>query len=464
MSDTAGAQRSMRTFLIIWFGELISIIGSGMTGFALGVWIYQQTGQATPFAMTVLFSTLPRLLLVPLAGMLADRWNRRWLMILGDTGAALTTLAIAGLAAAGKLELGWIYLLSALGSAFTTFQEPAYRSSVVMLVPKKDLARASGLMNGSEAVQMLLSPVLAGALFGLVGLGGIIVIDFVTFLFAVGALLVVRIPQPKMSAEEAAASAAQAAVNKPSLARDMAFAWRYLRARPGLFWLLWYFALVNFLFNFAAVLAGPLVLSFSTPAALGGVQMVMGAAMLGGSLLVGAWGGPKRQVAGLIGFIVLSAMGLALAGLRADLWVVGLGLFVMLFSIPISQACSTALNQAKTEPSVQGRLFAVRSLISQSMMPLAFLLAGPLADQVFVPLLLPGGALAGGVIGQVFGVGPGRGIGLIFTVSGLVLMLVSAAAWAYPRIRCLAEELPDVVVDTAEEAPRPAAEPEPAGL
>lgn len=348
MQTVGSAPRNMRTFRIIWLGELISIIGSGLTSFALGVWIYQKTGEATPFAMTVLFSTLPRMLVMPLAGMLADRWNRRLLMILGDTGSALTTLVIAILAVLGRLDLVWIYLLVAVSSVFSTFQEPAYRASVTMLVEKKDLARASGMMNGSEAVQMLLSPLLAGLLFNLIGLGGIILIDFATFFFAVGALLIVRIPQPKRGIEEAAA---EAAGKKASLSGDMAFAWNYLRARPGLFWMLWFFALVNFLLNLSAVLTGPLVLSFSTPAAYGLVQVVFGVGMLAGSVVIGAWGGPKKRVAGIFAFLALSAVGLALSGLRPSVWLVGLGLFVMLFFIPMGQACSTAISQAKTEPS-----------------------------------------------------------------------------------------------------------------
>lgn len=451
METVGSAPRSMRTFVIIWLGELVSLIGSGLSSFALGVWIYQQTGEATPFALTVLFSTLPRMLVMPLAGMLADRWNRRLLMILGDTGSALCTLVVAVLAMLGRLDMTPIYVLVAVSSVFSTFQEPAFRASVTMLVEKKDLARASGMMNGSEAVTMLVSPLLAGLLFSLIGLGGIILIDFATFFFAVGALLFVRIPQPRLSAEE---TAAENAGKKASLAGDMAFAWRYLRERPGLFWMLWYFALVNFLFNLSAVLVGPLVLSFATPAVYGMVQVGFGLGMLAGSVVIGAWGGPKKRAAGIFLFMTLSAVGLALAGLRPSAWVVGMGMFIMLFFIPMGQACSTAISQTKTEPSVQGRLFAVRGLISQSMMPLAFLLAGPLADQVFGPLLLPGGALESSFLAALVGIGPGRGVGLMFILSGVLLVLVGGLAWTNPRIRNIEEELPDVAV-VEEEQPVP---------
>jgi MFS family permease len=429
----------MRTFLIIWGGELISMIGSGLTNFALGVWIFEKTGQTMPYVLAMLFTTLPRMLVMPLAGMLADRWKRRWLMILGDTGSALATLAALLLVTAGRLEVGWIYGLVALSAACSTFQEPAYRASIPMLVNKKELARVSGLMNISEALQTLAAPLLAGFLYTLIGLRGIMTIDFATFFFAVGALLVVRVPQPDLSAEDRP--------EKPSLRRDMAFAWRYLWARPGLFWLIWFYAFVNLLVNFAAVLTGPLVLSFADASVYGMVEMTVGAGMLFGGLVISAWGGPRRRAAGVFGFMSAAALGLMLAGLRPAAWSIGAGFFLMLTFFVFSGACATAITQTKIAPQVQGRTIGLRGLITTSLMPAGYLLSGLLADRVFGPLMQPGGALAGSVLGLWVGEGPGRGIRLIFFLCGLLLLLLNAAAWANPRIRRIEQELPDQLPD-----------------
>ncbi len=449
-AGTSAAPRGMRTFLIIWLGELISIVGSGMTGFALGVWIFQRTGEATPFALTVLFANLPRVLLLPAAGTLADRWNRRWLMILSDLGAALTTLAVVILLSLGSLEIWHIYIIVSLGSVFGAFQEPAYRSSITMLVPKEHLGRASGMMSAGDAISMLIAPLLGGMLFGIIGMRGIVIIDFVTCFFAVGALLLVRIPQPATSAEEK---------GKPrSMRSDMAFAWGYLVQRPGLFWMVWYFALVNFLFNLVMVLNGPLVLSFADAQTYGLIQVVSGVGMLAGSILMGAWGGPKRRVVGIFAFIALSAVGLVVMGIQPSPWLIGAGLFLMLFGVPIGSGCSAAISQTKIEPSVQGRVFAMRGMISQSMMPVAFLIAGPLADKVFGPLMMESGALAP-VLGPILGVGTGRGIGLMFVAAGLVLLAVTALAWGNHHIRNVETELPDVkVIAEGEEEEVPAGE------
>jgi len=431
----------MKTFLIIWLGQLISIIGSGLTSFALGVWIFEKTGQATPFALTVLFGSLPRILLSPIAGALADRWNRRKVMIIADSGDALVTLGVVVLLATGRLEVWHIYLIALFSAMFAAFQEPAYTASITMLVQKKDLARASGLMQMGQAMEMLVSPVLAGILFVAIGLNGIIVIDFVTYAFAVGALLSVRIPQPASSSADAQ--------GRKSIWSDAAYGWHYLRARTGLLGMLLYFALVNFLLNFSAVLTGPLVLSFGAASALGMVQTVSGVGMLAGSVVISAWGGPQRRIRGVFGAIMLSSIGLLLIGLQPSVLLISAGFFLLLFGVPIGSASSQAIFQTKVAPDVQGRVFAMRGMVSRSMMPLAFLLAGPLADYVFGPLLSEGGALADTAIGSLIGVGAGRGVGLMFSLSALTLMIATALAYANPRIRRIEDELPDALADQA---------------
>ena len=450
MPASQAATGGMRTFFVIWFGGLISLLGSGLTSFGLGVWIFDQTKQATPFALTVLFSTLPPLLLGPLAGALADRWNRRRLMIAADTGSALVTLAAALLLWNGQLEVWHIYLIAMANGLCSAFQEPAYTASIVMLVPKEQLARASGLSQLARALEMLLAPAIAGVLFVTIGLNGIILIDFITFFFAIGALLVVKIPQP-------AAEALPSGARRPTLLSDAAYGWRYLTARPGLMVLLVYFALVNFLLNLSAVLTGPLVLAVGTAGMLGAVQVASGAGMLAGSIAMSAWGGPKRRVLGVIAFIALGAVGLLVAGMRPSPVFAGAGLFILLFCVPLASGPSQAIFQSKVEPAVQGRVFAMRGMISRSMMPLAFLLAGPLADSVFEPLMSADGALGSGILGQLLGAGPGRGIGLIFTLAALLLLAASAAAWLSPRLRRIEEDLPDVVVAAKQEPHSPAA-------
>ena len=386
-------RKGMRTFIIIWLGQLVSLIGSGLIGFALSVWVFNQTGQATPFALTALFSILPRILLSPIAGAVSDRWNRKAIMLISDTLAGLVTLVTAFLLLTGRMEIWMIYVVSGLEAVFGTFQQPAYSASIVMLVPKAQLTRANSMIQMGEAIQNIITPILAGALVTTVGMKGIIIIDITTYLLALLTLIFVRIPQPEVKEE---------ASNRFSIFKDVAFGWKYLVARKGLFGLLLYFAAVNFFMNISAVMLGPLVLSFGSATSLGITQTVMGVGMLAGSLIMSVWGGFKQgKVKATIGFIVLSALGFMVAGLQPSVVYVSAGLFLLMFFLPFGSGPSAALFAAKIAPDVQGRVFATRSMISQSMMPVAFLLSGILADNVFNPLLVEGGALANTFVGRL---------------------------------------------------------------
>jgi DHA3 family macrolide efflux protein-like MFS transporter len=443
MNHVNETPKNMRTFWIIWGGQFISMIGSGLTVFGLGVWIYEKTGQATPFALTALFSTLPSLILMPIGGAIADRYSRKILMILADTGTGLSTAAAALILFNGNLQVWHIYILATISSIFSAFQEPAYTASITLLVPKKDLARSSGILQMGQAVSAIITPILAGGLYAVIGLKGIIIIDAITYLFAISALLIVHIPQPKKKSQLIANEG-----KKPSLLSDVVFGWLTLRSLPGLLGLLIYFASVNFFLNLSTVLSGPLVLSFGSSADLGVVQMVSGIAMLIGSLIMSTWGGPqKRKVPALIGFIAIASAGLLISGLESNTWVISIGRVVLLIFIPFASALSQAVFQTKISPEIQGRVFSIRGTISRSMMPLAFIISGPLADRVFNPLMASGGSLNNTLLGNTLGTGPGRGIGLIMVLSCFFLWMASLVAYFHPRIRNLEIEIPDAISD-----------------
>jgi MFS transporter, DHA3 family, macrolide efflux protein len=291
------------------------------------------------------------------------------------------------------------------------------------------------MMQMGQALEMVITPVIAGVLFVTIELSGILVIDFVTFLFAVGALLLVRIPQPKLTEHDE---------KKASVWSDAKFGWNYLKARPGLFGLLWYFAMVNFLLNWSAVLIGPMILSRFSAGTLGTIQMFVGLGMLAGGILSSVWA-PKRRISAVIGFIGLALVGMIVAGLRPSPFFVGAGLFWLMIFIPLASASSQAVFQSKVAPDVQGRVFSIRGMISRSVMPIAFLIAGPLADRVFNPLLDTNGAWANTFLGTLLGTGAGRGIGFMFIASALVGIVVTLIAYANPHIRNIEDELPDAL-------------------
>lgn len=317
----------MQVFFLIWFGEAVSLIGSGLTRFALGVWVYQQTGSATHFAMLSLAAVLPGILLSPLAGALADRYHRGRLMIFGNTGAGLGTLIIVFLLFSGEIHIWHLYLVNILSSSFSAFQWPAFTASVTLLVPRKHLGRASGMTQGGEAVAQLISPALSGMLMGIIGIKGILLTDCVSFLFALVTLLVVRIPDASKTAAEDKA--------KASLLVEAVFGWKYICTRPGLFGLLVFFFINNFFSGVVNVLITPLGLSITSVTVLGTILSVGGIGFVAGALVMSVWGGPKRLILGVLGFSVSGGLWILIAGMHTYVPLLGCPLFFIPSAFPL---------------------------------------------------------------------------------------------------------------------------------
>src|SRR5262245_28906789 len=185
----------MPAFTIIWFGQVISLIGTALFSFAIGIWLYQQTGLATTFTTMIFFSNIPRIVLSPFAGALVDRWNRKLTMMISDLASGIITLIIFFLMWSGTLEIWLLYALMALSSSFEAFQYPSFSSAMTLLVEKKHFARTSAMMSLAEEGSRVLGPLLAAALIVVIKLEGIILIDVISFIVAIGTLLLVPIPQ-----------------------------------------------------------------------------------------------------------------------------------------------------------------------------------------------------------------------------------------------------------------------------
>jgi DHA3 family macrolide efflux protein-like MFS transporter len=437
----AGYTGNMRTFTILWFGQLVSALGSGLSGFALGVWIYERTSSVTMFTLVVLSFELPSVLFAPIAGALVDRWNRRIVLILCDTAAALGMLAVLFLELNNALEVWHIVVLSVIGAIAMSFQWPAFSAATTMLVPKEHLGRAGGMSQIGEAISRLFSPVLAGVLFLSIGLSGIVLIDLVTFLFAVTTMLLVSIPEPVRT---------QQAEGKPSLWKEIRFGWDYILKRPGLLILLLYIAGLNLGFGLTNPLFVPMVLEIGGPDELGLALSVMGLGSLPGTLIMSAWGGPRKRVYGVLGSGVLAGIAYFFHGVAPNLWVVAVAGFFFSLVLPVMMASSQALWQTKTAPDVQGRVFSIRRLIAQFTAPIGTVIAGPLVDQVLQPGLDPGGALAGN-LGNLIGVGAGRGSAAAFLIVGAFIFVISIACFGIPRLRNVESEIPDVEIKVVEE-------------
>lgn len=446
MSETP-QRTGFKTFLIIWVGQFISLLGSGLTSFALSIWVLKHTQSVTQYTLTIVFAGLPGILIAPLAGALVDRWNRKWVLFWCSLGASLTVLVYASLLWSGQLQVWHVYCGVFFNSILQTFQWPAYIAAITMLVERKDYGRVNGMLEFGQAATSIAAPALAGALIYLIGIERILIIDFATFLVAAGALLIVHVPQPEESEEARAA--------KGSIWKEAAYGWTFIRQRAGLLQLLLLFALFNLVVSMCGVAVLPMVLGFANEAAVGTIMGLVGVGMLVGGLIMTWTGGPKPRIYGLLGGWAVISISFVLVGIKPNLWLVGAGVVLWYICVPVINASSQAIWQSKTPHDVQGRVFAVRRMLAQFTVPIGDFSAGPLADKVFNPAMMPGGALAGSA-GRVIGTGPGRGIAMMLMSMAAIPALTALVGILNPRIRNIETELPDAV---RKEAPAPAAEP-----
>jgi DHA3 family macrolide efflux protein-like MFS transporter len=280
---------------------------------------------------------------------------------------------------------------------------------------------------------MLVSPLVAGTLMSSLGLRGVLLSDFATYLFSILTLVLIRIPRPETTADGRA--------GRGTLLHEAVYGWKYITARSGLLALLVFLALANFLLEMSVVLFTPMILSFASTAALGLTMTLGGIGYLVGSVVMSIWGCPKRRIHAVMVSMLLMGVFMSLIGLRTSIPLIMVSCCLCMFFLPITVSANQAIWQNKVAPDVQGRVFAIRQAFIMVAPLLAYILTGPLTDKVFEPLLKVGGPLAGS-IGQILGVGIGRGAGLLFVCAGLFLVLVSAIGYLSPRLRQVEEEVP----------------------
>jgi MFS transporter, DHA3 family, macrolide efflux protein len=386
-------KNSVRAFYWIIITQTLSIIGSQMTSFALGVKVYEDTGKATPLALVAFFSQLPIVLTTGFAGVLADRWDRKRMMILADVGQAFVTFLLLLAFLTDNFAVWQLYLAAVFQAIFGSFQMPAFTATVTMLVPdeKRDLANIIQQINRPAAG--IIAPILAGLLVVLVGTTGVMTIDLLTFFVAMGAIISVNIPRPTETHEGRAA--------KGSMREEMWSGFQFLIERRTLLYLMIYATLLNFLFSMSYSVNTPYILAVTdSKTALGFILAAGSAGPFIGGIIFGAW---KRNIARIhVIFIAIILMGLFLAffGTARTPLLLGLMSFLAIFPNPAANASIMSMLQLKTPPDMQGRVFAAISQVAMLASPLAFLIAGPLVDQVLEPMV---GTSAWDVVSPVVG-------------------------------------------------------------
>lgn len=386
-----------RRFFTFWGAQAVSLVGSNLAQFAITWWMTKATGSATVLATATLVATLPGVILGPLAGVLVDRWNRRWIIIVADGVGALGAAVLMVLFWMGAIQLWHVYVITFVRALAGTFHFAAEQASLSLMVPQEQLARVAGLNQMIQGVNMVVAPPLGALLLELLALHGMMAIDVVTAVIAIGLVFIIAIPQPPTSTP---------AHERLSILADLRTGLRYIWHWPGLFLGLCLSSLLNFLLNPAFSLLPILVTNHFHGEALqfATLNTTLGLGFIVGGVLLGVWGGFKRRIYTAVTGIAGMSIGTLLIALAPSdgYWMAVVGIAIFGLLNPIANGPFMAIMQAVVAPEMQGRFFTVLNTMSQGMAPLGLLLAGPVADAFGVQIWFLIGSIGLLVISGIF--------------------------------------------------------------
>ncbi len=427
------SNNGFRKFSILWAGEFISAIGSGLTSFGLGIYVYQLTGKTTAMSLVTLLAFFPSVILGAPAGVLADRHDRRLLMLIGDSFSAIGLVLILVSMILGKANLPIICIGVTISSIFSALMEPAYKATVSDLLSEDEYTRASGMIQIASSSKYLIAPIIAGFLLTIADIKLLLIIDICTFFVTVFTITFVR-KGLKAKIEE----------HSESIVSELLDGIRYVKKKNGILILIISTSLITFFMGFIQTLSIPMVLAFTNEATLGSLETAIASGMLVSSILLGIWKVKSHYHRMLFLGLTFNGFFMFLFGMKANIIYVGITGFFFFATLPFVNTGIDCLIRRNLDNNMQGRVWGLIGMIAPSGYIFSYAFCGLLADYVFTPLLRKDGALAGSV-GKIYGTGEGRGIGLLISIAGLVIMLLSLVLAKSKKVKAL--DVEEVILD-----------------
>lgn len=429
----------MGGFCLIWAGQLVTLLGTGMVKFAFIVRAWSAGEHATTVVGLFLAAFLPKMLVSPVAGALVDRWSKKVVMQMTDLGGLVAIGALSAIYFLGHLQLWHIYVALALAAVAEAFQYPAFSASIPLLVPREKLQRASGMMSTAQSITEIGSPSLAGILIGTVGLGSMLVVDTASFAVAIATIVAVAVADDRTAADRGPVALWSGS------AEGLRYLWdtRSLRALTMVFLV----ANVSAVFGFAVLPSMILARSGNDSATWAVVSVCTGIGGILGGLAMAALKTPRSRIRVLL--LAMTGTGLVGQSLMATgrnlpLWCAAeLGGAVLL---PIVNGMLMTMLQTKVPRRLRGRVFGSSMFLAQCAVPLAFLLSGPLADHVFEPAARTGSGIPG-LLAPLIGRGPGTGMAAMLFLAGIGTAAVAVAALGVRSLRNIDTLIPDLGPD-----------------
>lgn len=401
-------------FIYIWIGQFFSIIGTGLTIFSLGVFVYQLTNTASNYVFILMCAFLPPFLLKPYGGILADRYDRSLMMVMGDFGASFGLLFIFIMMLRGNIQLWHIYFGIATSSIFSAFQDPAYKALITDILPKEQYSKASGLMQLASSAQYLISPFLAGILLTILDIKFIFLIDAITLLFASSIVIWIRKSLYLTSINS----------SKTNMISDFREGIQEFSKNKGIVNLVVTTMIILFFVGMLQALFIPMMLNLTTIKIVGTSQSIQAAGILIGSLFIGLFGSKNNNIKILAISLFLAGIFFTNIGMSTNIFFITMAGFLFFATLPFINTSIEVLIRKNIDNRKQGRVWSIISNITYLGSIMAFAVAGILADKIFNPLFEPGGLFVEN-LGRIIGVGNGRGIALIFIISGVMIVSIS---------------------------------------
>ena len=398
----------MKKFLLLWIGELISSIGGGLTSFGLGVYVFQKTGSAAGMALVTLLGFLPTLLFTVPAGVLADRYDRRVLMMIGDGCSGLGILYIFLCMLHGEANLVQISIGVFVSAIFSSLLDPSYRATITDLLSKEEFSKASGLVSLAGSARYLFSPVIAGLLLAYHDISLLLLIDISTFFVTITTTFIVR-----------RGIKAKQPTEKQSFLESMKEGWRAIHIEKGVFVLVLCSSLITLFLGTLQILVEPMILSFSDSKVLGIVETLCASGMLVSGILLGGFGIKKEY--GKVLQISFFMAGIFMIGMSIFENLVSISIFGFFFfaTLPFCNNCMDYLCRTNIPDALQGRAWGFIGFLSQLGYVIAYAVSGLAADG----------------LGSLSGMGVGRGAAMMIGISGVFLSLVAVTFLHFPSIR-----------------------------
>ena len=422
----------MKNFYKLWLGELISNIGSGMTAFALSVYIYEKTGSVSYVSLITLLSFMPSIILSPIGGLLADRYDRRLLMIIGDLFSGLGLVYILWSIQAGEKSIVPIFIGITFSSIFTSLLEPSYRATLTDILDEENYAKASGLIQAAGSAKYLISPVIAGMILSVADIRVILLLDILTFITTCLMIFLVR---KSMNSE-------MQNYKKDSF-KGLLEGLFIIKENRGVYSLVIIMFFVCFFMGFIQILIRPMILALSNVKTAGMMESLCALGLLIGSLWIGIAGIKKNYSKILAVASFFCGIFMSMTGVNKNLAIIGISTFLFFSTLPFMNSCADVLVRVSVPNELQGRVWGLISLITQMGTVAAYIISGIMADYIFEPMFNKNGILVEN-IGIIIGTGKGRGIGFMLILSGIGMFIMAIVIWKNGEIREVSEKCVDL--------------------